>query len=183
MQFVRIPALLLLFSLIPVPAFAFSPEGHEVVAHIAARMLGPHARAAVGRLLGGDAETMMVLDASWADEVRKVAKATGTPLVDLNADSAALIQRMGAAKATTLAMTAPLPAELAAAEAGTTLPPRPKEEARLPDMPTTPGGPQGQIMRKFDYTHLGDTGARTIARLVADDLARAIPALRSQLLP
>jgi lysophospholipase L1-like esterase len=121
--------------------------------------------------------------APWADEVRKVAKATGTPLVDLNADSAALIQGMGAAKATTLAMTAPLPAELAAAEAGTTLPPRPKKEARLPDVPTPPGGPQGQIMRKFDYTHLGDTGARTIARLVADDLARAVPVLRSQLLP
>jgi len=121
--------------------------------------------------------------ALWADEVRKVARATGTPLVDLNADSAALVQRMGAAKATTLAMAAPLPAEFAAAETGTTLPPRPKEEARLPDVPTTPGGPQGQIMRKFDYTHLGDTGARTIARLVADDLVRAVPALRRQLLP
>lgn len=121
--------------------------------------------------------------APWADEVRRVAKSTNTPLVDLNADSAALVQRMGAAKATALAMAAPQPAELAAAEAGTTLPPRPKEEARLPDVPTTPGGPQGQIMRKFDYTHLGDGGARTIAQLVANDLARAVPALRSQLLP
>lgn len=70
MQSLRIPGLLLLLSLLSGPAFAFSPEGHEVVAHIAAKALGPHARAAVGRLLGGDAETMMVLDASWADEVR-----------------------------------------------------------------------------------------------------------------
>jgi lysophospholipase L1-like esterase len=121
--------------------------------------------------------------APWADEVRRVAKATGAPLVDLNADSAALVQRMGAARATTLAMTAPLPAELAAAKAGSTLPPRPAEEARLPDAPTTPDGPRGQIMRKFDYTHLGDEGARTFSRMVADDLARAVPALRSQLVP
>jgi hypothetical protein len=70
MQSLRIPVFLLMLWLLPGPAFAFSPEGHEVVAHIAARALGPHARAAVTHLLGGDAETMMVLDASWADEVR-----------------------------------------------------------------------------------------------------------------
>ncbi|MBY8829441.1 rhamnogalacturonan acetylesterase [Hephaestia mangrovi] len=121
--------------------------------------------------------------APWADEVRAVAKATDTPLVDLNADSAALVQRMGPVEAMSLAMTAPLPAERAAAKTGTTLPPRPKDEARLPDVPTTPDGPHGQIMRKFDYTHLGDTGARTVARIVADDLAKAVPALRSQLVP
>ena len=121
--------------------------------------------------------------APWADEVRRVAKATGAPLVDLNADSAALVQQMGAARATDLAMTPPLPAELAAARTGTTLPPRPAEEARLPDVPTKPGGPRGQVMRKFDYTHLGDVGARTFARVVAEDLAKAVPALRSQLVP
>ena len=121
--------------------------------------------------------------APWAEEVRRVARATGAPLVDLNADSAALVQRMGPARATELAMTPPLPAELAAARTGTTLPPRPMEAARLPDVPTTPNGPHGQIMRKFDYTHLGDAGARTFARIVADDLAKAVPALRSQLVP
>jgi lysophospholipase L1-like esterase len=121
--------------------------------------------------------------APWAEEVRRVARATGAPLVDLNADSAALVQRMGPARATELAMTPPLPAELAAARTGTTLPPRPAEQARLPDAPTQPDGPRGQIMRKFDYTHLGDAGARTFARIVADDLAKAVPALRSQLVP
>ena len=121
--------------------------------------------------------------APWAEEVRRVARATGAPLVDLNADSAALVQRMGPARATELAMTPPLPAELAAARTGTTLPPRPAEQARLPDAPTRPDGPRGQIMRKFDYTHLGDAGARTFARIVADDLAKAVPALRSQLVP
>jgi len=121
--------------------------------------------------------------APWAEEVRSVARATGAPLVDLNADSAALVQRMGPARATELAMTPPLPAELAAARTSTTLPPRPAEQARLPDAPTRPDGPRGQIMRKFDYTHLGDAGARTFARIVADDLAKAVPALRSQLVP
>lgn len=61
---------LIFLLLVPAPALAWGPEGHEVVAHVAARELTPHARAAVARLLGGDAETMMVLDASWADEVR-----------------------------------------------------------------------------------------------------------------
>lgn len=121
--------------------------------------------------------------APWADEIRRVAKTTGAPLVDLNADSAALVQQMGAARATELAMTPPLPAELAAARTGTTLPARPVEEARLPDVPTKPDGPRGQIMRKFDYTHLGDEGARTFARVVVDDLAKAVPSLRSQLVP
>ena len=85
--------------------------------------------------------------------------------------------------ATALAMTSPLPAELEAARTGTTLAPRSAEQARLPDVPTTAGGPQGQVVRKFDYTHLGDAGARTFAALVADGLARAVPALRTQLLP
>lgn len=121
--------------------------------------------------------------APWADEVRRVAQGTGTPLVDLNADSAALVQKMGAARATKLAMVPPLPAELDAAKRGTTLPPRPAEEARLPDVATPANGPRGQILRKFDYTHVGENGARVFARIVADDLARAVPALRSQLLP
>lgn len=55
---------------LPRPALAWGPEGHEIVAHIAAQALTPRARAQVSSLLGGDAETMMTLDASWADEVR-----------------------------------------------------------------------------------------------------------------
>ncbi|MEP9400534.1 rhamnogalacturonan acetylesterase [Sphingomonas sp. VNH70] len=121
--------------------------------------------------------------APWAEQVRKVAAATGTALVDLNADSARLIQQIGAAEATRLAQAEPLPEELAAAKAGTTLKPRPAEEARLPDLPTTPTGPRGQHARKFDYTHVGDAGARVFAKQVAAGLARAVPALRSQLVP
>ena len=52
------------------PAFAWGPEGHQIVAGIAARELTQKARAEVGALLGGDARAMMVLDSSWADEIR-----------------------------------------------------------------------------------------------------------------
>ena len=154
---------------------AIPPGRVRYLSDIAETVRGYHAETA--------AQAEAVRRVQRLDEVRAVAKATDTPLVDLNADSAALVQRMGPVEAMRLAMTTPLPAERAAAKTGTTLPPRPKDEARLPDVPTTPDGPQGQIMRKFDYTHLGDTGARTVARIVADDLAKAVPALRSQLVP
>ncbi|HEX3754078.1 MAG TPA: S1/P1 nuclease [Rhizomicrobium sp.] len=52
------------------PVLAWGPEGHEVIAHIAARELTAHARAQVAALLGGGARPMMVADANWADEIR-----------------------------------------------------------------------------------------------------------------
>ncbi|UYY58159.1 rhamnogalacturonan acetylesterase [Sphingomonas sp. S2-65] len=120
----------------------------------------------------------------WSAKVREVATATATPLVDLNADSAALVQKLGPVAAAKLAQADPNAEELAAAKAGTTLKARPAEAARLPDvLPTTAEGPRGQITRKFDYTHVGDAGARVFARVVAHALARAVPALRSQLVP
>lgn len=119
----------------------------------------------------------------WAAEVRKVATATNTPLVDLNAASASLVGKLGPVAAATLAQAEPNAEEMAASQAGTTLKPRPAEAARLPDMPTIPDGPRGQITRKFDYTHVGDAGARVFARVVANGLAKAVPTLRPQLLP
>ena len=50
------------------PVLAWAPEGHQVAAAIALRELTPAARARVASLLGGEA--MMVLDSSWADEIR-----------------------------------------------------------------------------------------------------------------
>lgn len=119
----------------------------------------------------------------WAEEVRKVAVETKTPLVDLNRRSAAVVQRLGAEESMALAQAEPTDEERAAAKAGTTLKPRAAEEARLPDVPVKPGGPRGQHSRKFDYTHVGETGAGVFAKIVADDLARAVPALASQLVP
>jgi hypothetical protein len=71
----RFTAILLL--LLPVPAFAWAPEGHQIVAAIAVRELTPNARARVSSLLGGKAEALMILEASWADEVRQQRPETG----------------------------------------------------------------------------------------------------------
>ncbi len=129
-----------------------------------------------------DGKILNTLDI-WSDQVRKVAAATTTPLVDLNADSARVVQRIGPVDAMKLAMADPIPEEVAAAKTGTTLRPRPAAEARVPDAPTTAEGPRGRYARKFDYTHVGDAGARVFSRLVANGLARAVPSLRSQLVP
>jgi lysophospholipase L1-like esterase len=116
--------------------------------------------------------------ASWSDQVRSVAKALDVPLVDLNALSAAEVEEMGAEDATRLAQEPPSAAERAAAKAGTTLPLRPAP----PEPSAIEGsGPHGQVTRKFDYTHLGETGAEATARLVVEALARAVPGLQSQL--
>ena len=93
------------------------------------------------------------------------------------------VQKLGAEQSMALAQTEPNEAELAAAKSGTTLKARSAEEARLPDVATTADGPRAQFQRKFDYTHVGDAGAAVFARLVARDLAVAVPALRSQIAP
>ena len=116
--------------------------------------------------------------ASWSDQVRGVAKAMDVPLVDLNALSAAQTQKMGAETATKLAQEPPTAEELAAALAGTTLAARPAPPS---PPPITGAGARGQVTRKFDYTHLGNVGAEVTAKLVTQALARAVPALRSQL--
>ncbi len=116
--------------------------------------------------------------ASWSGQVRGVAKAMDVPLVDLNALSAAQAEEMGAEMSTKLAQEPPTDEELAAAKAGTTLPPRP---APSEPAPIEGDGARGQVTRKFDYTHLGDIGAEVTAKLVTQALARAVPGLRSQL--
>ena len=64
----RLVRLVLLLWLLPLPALAWAPEGHEIVAAIAAANLTPAARTQVASLLGGG--NMLVLDSSWADEIR-----------------------------------------------------------------------------------------------------------------
>src|SRR5581483_8441983 len=58
----------LLILLLPVPAFAWAPEGHAIVAAIALNHLTPQARAGVHALIGD--ERLLVTGSSWADEVR-----------------------------------------------------------------------------------------------------------------
>lgn len=62
--------LLLLLLIVPLPAYAWGPEGHEIIARIAADNLSPAAHLRISQLLGGDAPALMVLDSNWADEIR-----------------------------------------------------------------------------------------------------------------
>lgn len=63
-------ALAALCLLLPSPAWAWGPEGHEIVAHIAGMNLTPAARRQVSALLGGEAEAAMAIASNWADEIR-----------------------------------------------------------------------------------------------------------------
>jgi len=67
--------LVMLFLLMPVPAFAWGAQGHEIIATIAARQLTARAGAQVARLLGSPA--MLIHDSNWADEVRDRRPETG----------------------------------------------------------------------------------------------------------
>jgi len=55
----------------PTSCLAWGVEGHEIIAHVAARELTSSARAQVQGLLGGDVETALVEVSSWADEIRQ----------------------------------------------------------------------------------------------------------------
>jgi lysophospholipase L1-like esterase len=100
----------------------------------------------------------------WAAATKKVAMDEGVPLLDLNADSAAAINKMGPVEADSLAM-APAPPEVAAADPTGTSTPAPKT------------GPPPV----FDYTHLGARGSAYFGRMVADELVKAIPGLQEYL--
>src|SRR3982751_904891 len=58
----------LIWAMLAAPAAAWAPQGHEIIAAIARAHLTPAARSRAASLLGGD--SMIVLVASWADEVR-----------------------------------------------------------------------------------------------------------------
>lgn len=117
----------------------------------------------------------------WSEAVRQVARDENVALIDLNRRSAAMVRELGAAGATDFAQIPPTAEELAAARQGTTLPPRPAP-AEVPPRADV-SGPRGSVVRKFDYTHLGERGAAATAGLVAYDLALVAPELADQLLP
>ncbi|HSI16379.1 MAG TPA: rhamnogalacturonan acetylesterase [Sphingomonas sp.] len=118
----------------------------------------------------------------WAEAVIKVARDTGTPLLDLHATSVAAVQAMGARAAIDLAETPPPVEVLAAAETGTTIA-APKTAAAAPALTSTEtlDTPQGHPTIVFDYTHLGPKGARFFATQVAAGLAKIVPELRRDL--
>ena len=120
--------------------------------------------------------------APWADAVRGVARELDVPLVDLHARSRQLVQAMGPVLAMQLAQAPASQQQVVAALTGTT----------VDAAPGSAGGqaaqhallePMGQAKRAFDYTHLGDKGADVFATILAEELARAVPAMRPLLLP
>ncbi|MFL6863145.1 MAG: GDSL-type esterase/lipase family protein, partial [Allosphingosinicella sp.] len=125
----------------------------------------------------------------WAEAVRRVAAETGVPLVDLNARSAQAVQALGPALAAHLAQAPPSPEVAAAALTGTTIPastgttaaPAPAASSGAQD--NAAAEPLGQARVAFDYTHLGRAGADFFAAMVAQELARNVPAMRRVLVP
>ncbi|RSZ56893.1 rhamnogalacturonan acetylesterase [Massilia atriviolacea] len=105
----------------------------------------------------------------WAAEVRRVARETGTVLVDLNRISAEAVQAMGSAEADTLAQ-APPPDPAAV-------------QAAASPAATAAVEPQGTPKSAFDRTHVGAKGAALFSGMVAGELRRKIPALRPALSP
>ncbi|MFS8486197.1 rhamnogalacturonan acetylesterase [Xanthomonas campestris pv. raphani] len=136
--------------------------------------------------------------APWAAATRAVAGELQVPLIDLHARSRALVQGMGPVLAMRLAQRPAEPAQLVAAQSGTTIGKTPAQIVAPSSAPasvakpTTTAAtaqdnasaePMGQARLAFDYTHLGADGADLFAAIVADELAQHVPALRPLLIP
>ncbi len=106
---------------------------------------------------------------AWAAATKKVAMEEGVPVLDLNVDSAAAVQKMGPVEANRLATSPPPPSVLETDASGTSIP-APKTEVEGGSPP-------------FDYTHLGAKGAALFGRMVADELVQALPELRRYVRP
>ena len=133
----------------------------------------------------------------WADAIRKIAAEEKVPLLDLNAASAQAVQEMGAVKSLELAQLPPSQDLIDAAKTGTT------KDAPKPVAPATPmnciqapstqncisekpkpsGVPSGKVNYSFDYTHIGENGAKVFSAIVARELAKSVPELSDYLIP
>jgi lysophospholipase L1-like esterase len=123
--------------------------------------------------------------APWADAIRTVAADMQVPLVDLHARSRDAVQGAGPVLAMRFAQRPPAPEQVGAAQNGTTIDMAPAQAT--PGKPAQQDNvgvePMGQAKLAFDYSHLGPEGADFFAAIVADELARAVPQLRRQLIP
>jgi len=118
----------------------------------------------------------------WAEAVRAVAREMNVPLVDLHATSVEALQAMGPVAAIDLAETAPPQSVIDAARTRTTIG-APKTEAQPVPMATEVlEKPQGHPTVVFDYTHLGAKGADVFSKQVTEELAKAVPDLRHDLI-
>jgi len=60
-----------LLALLPVPAQAWGPKGHRLIARLAEAELRPRARAEIARLLRGEPDRSLAGVANWADDLRE----------------------------------------------------------------------------------------------------------------
>lgn len=125
--------------------------------------------------------------APWAQAAREVAAELDVPLVDLHQRSRALVQGMGPVLAMGLAQRPPEPAQVTAAQGGTTIDKSVAQAASgtpsVARQDNAVAEPMGQAKLGFDYTHLGPEGADLFASIMADELARQLPELRPLLIP
>ena len=105
----------------------------------------------------------------WADATRKVGLEQEIPVLELNADSVAAVEKMGPVEASTLAMGPP--------------PPDVAQSAGSGDSVAIPKAAPGETAPLFDYTHLGAKGSAFFARIVAGELVHAVPDLRPYFKP
>lgn len=119
----------------------------------------------------------------WAEATRKVAAELDVPLVDLYARSQALVQGMGPVLAMRTAQRPPAAEQVSAAQAGTTIGMPAPGATATPTQANAAVEPLGQAKLAFDYTHIGPEGADLFAAIVVDELSRAVPAIRRQLIP
>ncbi|MEP9359427.1 rhamnogalacturonan acetylesterase [Sphingomonas sp. KR3-1] len=123
------------------------------------------------------------LDA-WAEAIRKVAAELQVPLVDLNKRSADAVEALGPSIANRFAQVPPAREVSAAALTGTTIA-NPTAAAPAATAPQNNAAvePLGDAKLAFDYTHLGPVGADFFSKMVADELAIAVPKMRPLLVP
>ena len=98
----------------------------------------------------------------WAEAVRKLARSSKVPLVDLYRESITAVQALGPVRANTLAEVPPSAEVLAASRTGNSIDPI----QRGPDA----AGLLPPPLPEFDYTHVGPTGADLFADIVARGL-------------
>lgn len=101
----------------------------------------------------------------WAGATRRVAQENGVALLDLNALSRDAVQQMGSDEANTLAQEPPPPKPVAATN----------DVNKVNNASTEV---QGAPKSKFDYTHLGDKGAKLFSGMVATELTRLFPSIK-----
>jgi lysophospholipase L1-like esterase len=103
----------------------------------------------------------------WAEATRAVAAEMKVPLLDLNRDSARLVEALGSDYADRFAQVPKGTAAAAAAPTATEVAVQPMASPKL----------------SFDYTHLGTEGANVFATMMTRELSLAVPEMRPLLLP